>query len=239
MIENAVPNRHLLHDQYVRQSQWFYGLRSQLLRKVNARAKRHILDLGCGTGVITKELSERCTGDITAVDMDAEVFKAFPEHFGKAKPVVASGEALPFDDASFDLVFTQMFFLWVKDPECVLREVHRVLQCGCELIISAEPDYGGCIGFPTEANPGPALAEALQRVGADPFIARRLPEALAAAGFEVATGVHPSLFRPSELSDRWNEELDFIRSLGGRPPKTEQPPSFLFTPYFWFLARKM
>ena len=65
-----------------------------------------------------------------------------------------------------------------------------------------------------------------------------LPAVLAATGFEVTMGVHPSLFRPAELHDRWKEEAHFIRSLDGCPPEAERPPSFLFMPYFWLLARK-
>ena len=238
MAEKSMPDFRKLHDQYVRQSQWFYGVRSQLLRKVNARAKRCVLDLGCGTGAITTELIARCAGEVTAVDMDAGVFEAFPQHFDDARQAVANGEALPFDDASFDLVFTQMFFLWAKDMGRVLREAHRVLENGCELIIVAEPDYAGCISCPAEANPGPALADALRNLGADPFVASKLPAVLAATGFEVTMGVHPSLFRPAELHDRWKEEAHFIRSLDGCPPEAERPPSFLFMPYFWLLARK-
>ncbi len=227
-----------LHAQYVRQAGWFYGMRSRLLRRAGIASKQRVLELGCGTGAVTPELTRRCAGDVVSVDVDAGVFGEHPGSFEGARTVVAAGERLPFEDRSFDLAFTQMLFLWVKDPRRVLNEVARVLKTGCQLIIAAEPDYAGCIAHPKETDPGPAICKALREAGADPNVARRLPEALRAAGFEFEMGVHPSLFQPEQLRQEWPQEAAFIESIGGEPPDRNQPPDFLFIPFFWFFARK-
>jgi len=227
-----------LHRHYVRQSRWFYGIRSRLLRKVGIGKKRRVLDLGCGTGACTPELRRRCGGTVLSVDMSSDVIRYVSASLGRTNTVVADGGDLPFEEGAFDLVFTQMFFLWVQNPARVLDEVHRILQAGCEFIVAAEPDYEGCLADPPEATPGPRLADALRKMGADPCVGRTLSAALSKAGFDLEMGVHPSLFQPEELRASWATEVAFIRSLGGQSPDVESPPSFLFIPYFWFLARK-
>jgi len=226
-----------LDTQYQRQAAWFSGVRADLLRRVGIQGKRSVLELGCGTGAVTQELTRRCGGRVVALDIQAGPLRLHPERFAAALQAVGSGEALPFPDASFDLVFTQMLFLWVRDPETVVREVWRVLQPGCELIVAAEPDFGGRIEHPGASRLGPGMSEVLRALRADPEVARKMPEVLRREGFRVNAGVHPSLFQPEELPAAWEEERRFLASIGGRAEAPGHPFTFLFMPYFWFLAR--
>ena len=227
-----------LDGQYQRQAAWFYGVRSSLLRRVGIQGKRRVLDLGCGTGAVTPELTRRCNGRVVALDVRAGPLLLHPERFDAAPRVVASGEALPFADESFDLVFTQMLFLWVADPAMIVREVRRVLKPGCELVVAAEPDFGGRIEHPGTSQVGPRMSAALRALGADPEIARKMPQILCREGFRVDVGVHPSLFQQDGLPAACEEEWRFLSSIEGRPVGQGQPMTFLFMPYFWFLARK-
>jgi SAM-dependent methyltransferase len=226
-----------LDAQYVRQAAWFYGVRSSLLRRVGLRDMRLVLDLGCGTGVVTEELVRRCAGCVMAADVEPAAFGLRPERFAGAHRVAAAAERLPFADGAFDMVFTQMLFLWLSDAAAVAREARRVLKpCGV-LMLAAEPDYGGRIEHP-DSGLGARMQEALRAIGADPLVARRLPAVLRNAGFRVEAGVHPSLFQPDELEAATREEARFLASLEGRPLEAAQPAAFLSMPYFWFLARK-
>jgi SAM-dependent methyltransferase len=227
-----------LDAQYGRQAVWFYGVRGNLLRRIGLQGKRQVLELGCGTGVITQELARRCSGQVVALDIQAGPLKLHPERFDASRRVIAAGEALPFADGSFDLVFTQMLFLWVPDPARVAREVRRVLRPGCELVVAAEPDFGGRIEYPEAGGVGLRMSAALRALGADPEIARKMPEILRREGFRVDMGVHPSLFQPDELPAAWEDERRFLGSIEGRPIETSAPVTFLFMPYFWFLARR-
>ncbi len=226
-----------LDAQYVRQAPWFYGVRADLLRRVGLRAMRSVLDLGCGTGVVTEELVRRCTGRVVAADAEAAVFGLRPERFAGAQRVVAGAEWLPFADGAFDLVFAQMLFLWVAEPAAVAGEARRVLRPGGVLLLAAEPDYGGRIEHP-DAGVGARMEVALRALGADPQVARRLPQVLRDAGFRVDVGVHPSVIQPEELGAAWREEVRFLESLEGRPAGPVPPAEFLYMPYFWFVARK-
>jgi SAM-dependent methyltransferase len=227
-----------LDRQYRRQAAWFYRVRSNLLRRVGIARKRRVLELGCGTGAVTPELARRCGGQVVALDVRAGPLALCPERFAGAGRVVAAGEALPFADGSFDLVFTQMLFLWVAEPCALVGEIRRVLQPACELIVAAEPDFGGRIEHPDAGGLGARMETALRSLGADPCVARKLPGILGHEGFRVESGVHPSLFPQDELPAAWEEERGFLASLEGRPVDETPPPTFLFMPYFWFLARK-
>ena len=121
---------------------------------------------------------------------------------------------MPFPDTAFDLVFTQMFFLWAGTES--LPEIRRVLASGGHLLAAAEPDFGGAIAWPGPDRAIEAHIETLTREGADTRIARRLGAALEDAGFCVECGVHPAA------------PMTFAAA----------PTRFLYIPYFHFLATR-
>jgi SAM-dependent methyltransferase len=93
-----------------------------------------VLDVGCGTGRFLDALPERFAG--TGVDVSAEMLE---RALAKGLDTVhASGDELPFEDASFDLVTTFAVLHHVIDPERVrgtLREMARVVRAGGALIV--------------------------------------------------------------------------------------------------------
>lgn len=58
-----------------------------------------IIDIGCGNGAITNVIGEKY--DVTAVDRSANALKNV-----KTKKVRASSDSIPFEDDSFDMVFS-------------------------------------------------------------------------------------------------------------------------------------
>lgn len=111
------------------------------LTYINLRPLR-LLDLGCGTGYLTRLLSQRySSAQIIALDLALPMVRAARMHtamrlpFGigrrlsRCRYANGDGEALPFADASLDLVVSNLTLQWC-DPDRVFRECRRVLRPG-------------------------------------------------------------------------------------------------------------
>lgn len=105
-----------------------------------------ILDLGCGTGEISRRLAARYPhGNVVGIDIlesNLDFARRDSKAFG-ARIEYAQGDAfaLGFDDASFDLVVCRHMSQAVPDFQRVLREIDRVLRPGGWLHLLSE-DYG-------------------------------------------------------------------------------------------------
>jgi SAM-dependent methyltransferase len=212
-----------LREVYRRQDGWFAVERGRLLRKVDLPARRRVLDLGCGSCETLAELDRRAAGFAVGADLDVRVLA-----LGGGRRVAADARALPFPDSCFDLIFTQMFFMWARPAE-VLPEIVRVLAPGGQLVACAEPDYGAAVEHP-EAGGLDELTRGLEGEGADLRVGRRLGGELARAGLEVRSGLHPT---DPVRAARPDGEFAAPELLA---PRAEL--QFLFVPYFWFLARR-
>ena len=79
-----------------------------------------VLDLGAGTGRVTRELARRFE-DVIAVEPD-ERMRAL-----NSEALAGSAEAIPLEDASVDAVFVGEAFHWF-DPDAAIPEIARVLR---------------------------------------------------------------------------------------------------------------
>lgn len=105
-----------------------------LLDMLGPGLEDRLLDIGTGTGELLRELARRPFGPEHATGIDPS-----PAMLQQAPPLPAGwvlrkarGEALPFEDASFNPV-TASWVLHVLEPETrerVISEVHRVLKPG-------------------------------------------------------------------------------------------------------------
>lgn len=86
------------------------------------------LDVGCGTGISTRELQQHGF-QVTGADKDTKMVNAARAQSMKIGYVVAPADVLPFDSASFDLVTAFTAFHWFND-ENSLKEIRRVLKNG-------------------------------------------------------------------------------------------------------------
>jgi demethylmenaquinone methyltransferase/2-methoxy-6-polyprenyl-1,4-benzoquinol methylase len=82
-----------------------------------------ILDLGGGTGAANAVFGDR---DVVALDPSGEMLSLNPI----PHRVVGAGERLPFEDATFDAVFSAYVFRNLDSVSATLEEVARVLRPG-------------------------------------------------------------------------------------------------------------
>ncbi len=196
-----LPSLRLIREQ----SKWLAPARSWLLKQADLASRHSVLDLGCGFGIVTQELAAQAKGRVVALDHNYAALRTAPAALRASRPACGDSSALPFADASFDLVFSQLALLWMP-LEPTLAEIRRVMQVG-GAFVAIEPDYGGLIEYPPEIAIKDLWTSGLQRAGGDPLIGRKLPGALAHLGFEVQV----ELF--SEMTPPVGARFDLLRGL--------------------------
>lgn len=116
-----------------------------LVKALAPRPGEHLLDFGCGTGVIARRLAPLVGDDgaVVGVDISAAMLD-FARSCGGAPHLryqQCDGVAIPFDDESFDGGALVRTLLHVEKPHDVLVELRRVMRPAGRLAI-LECDWG-------------------------------------------------------------------------------------------------
>lgn len=100
-------------------------------------AGEEVLDVGCGIGGPVRHLASEYGARATGIDLTPEFVEAAIElnrRAGLDIPIrVASALDLPFDDASFDVVWTQHVSMNIEDKAGLYAELRRVVRPGGRL----------------------------------------------------------------------------------------------------------
>ena len=95
-----------------------------------------VLDVGCGSGELSRVLAEETPGDVVGVDADPTLLAAARERAG-IETVAGDALRLPFPDDSFDVVVCQALLINLPDPAAAVAEFGRVSS---DLVAAVEPD---------------------------------------------------------------------------------------------------
>ena len=112
---------------------------SRLVDSMEVQAGAHILDIGCGTGILFDMLRRKVgsKGSVTGVDFSIQMVKQahrnFP--FDNINVVDADVAALPFADKTFDISVGFRAFPHFDDKDKALAEIHRVLKPAAKLFV--------------------------------------------------------------------------------------------------------
>jgi SAM-dependent methyltransferase len=196
------------HSRFLQQSQWTSPLRRFLIQNLNLLNAHSILDVGCGTGVLTHEFSSSTNAQIVGVDINIKFLRQALRNDKKSSFIQADGYHLPHADHTFDLVFCHFVLLWIHEPLWVVSEMKRVTRPGGVVAAFAEPDYGGRIDYPTELQPLAAAQQiSLRSQGADPEIGRKVASIFIEAGLcNVECGVMGGQWKQESMVNEWDQE---------------------------------
>jgi ubiquinone/menaquinone biosynthesis C-methylase UbiE len=181
------------------------------------KTARRVLEVGCGTGAILRELS---TPVLHGLDLEAGSLDECQVQAPAASLTLGDGHYLPYPDKSFDIVYCHYLLLWVKDPLQVLCEMARV---GHSVLALAEPDYSQRVDEPSALTLlGELQMKALRRQGANPSFGASLAETFYQAGIRLVETGPIQGGAVVESAEEWETEWAVIQSdLAGIVPERE------------------
>ena len=192
------------------------------------RTGMDLLDVGCGPASITADLAERVApGRVVALDAAAgalEAARATLHERGLSEQVeVTCGDvmALPFEDASFDVVHAHQVLQHLTDPVGALAEMRRVTRPG-GIVAVRDAVYSAMTWFPE-----PAGMERWRSVymataranGGEPDAGSRLLSWAREAGFTDVTASASTWCYATPADRAWQSQTWAQRSLTSFGPR--------------------
>ena len=157
------------------------------IRYMRIPGRANILDAGCGSGSMARLLASRHP-DATVIGFDLnggylDYARRIAANEGLANISFREGDiqALPFADASFDLIWSKHVLFFVPRIEDALREFRRTIRPGGQVVIALE-NWSGIVLDPQDLELRTTLLQVLEGL-ADISITNRLLTMLMQAGF--------------------------------------------------------
>jgi len=113
----------------------FQPYAEDLAARLRLTRSSSVLELACGTGILTRVLRTHfpSTVKLVATDLNEPMYRQAADKFRKGEKVrwlQANACDLPFEDQKFDAVVCQFGIMFVPDKALAAREVYRVLKRG-------------------------------------------------------------------------------------------------------------
>lgn len=96
-----------------------------------------VLDLGCGTGTLSKGLADKGY-QVLGIDASSQMVEAARKRYPGLEFKVMDACDMPWKEA-FDVVFSNAVFHWIPDQPRLLHQIYQVLNKGGKLIC----EFGG------------------------------------------------------------------------------------------------
>jgi ubiquinone/menaquinone biosynthesis C-methylase UbiE len=165
------------------------SMRAGFLADIPFPSDARVLEVGCGTGVLTRVLARReGVGRVIGTDLAPSLVSRATVASSGVENLsfqVADARDLPFDDESFDAVVMDSVLVHVPGPERAVTEVSRVLR-PTGVCAAFEGDYATTTVALGDNDPLQRCADAMMASSVnDRWLVRRLPAMLRDHGFVV------------------------------------------------------
>jgi len=147
-----------------------------------------VLEVGCGTGAVTRALSRwPDVADVVGLDPSPVLLDEARQHdAGRANTTFSEGDGrrLAFPDGRFDVVVMHTLLCHVPDAERCVSEATRVLRAGGQLAIF-DNDVMTMTVATSDVDPLQTCVAALVATVHNPWLTRRLPQLVQVNGLGV------------------------------------------------------
>lgn len=111
------------------------ALAEDLVDRVSVQPREHVLDVACGTGVVSRCAAHRVgsLGRVTGVELNPEMIEVAQkaaEYIDQVEFLEGDALELPVADKQFDVALCQQAIMFLPDRERAVREMHRALKPG-------------------------------------------------------------------------------------------------------------
>lgn len=127
------------------------GVQADLLKLAAPQPGEQVLDVACGTGVVTLAIATALgpSGSVLGVDLSAGMVasakvRAQAAGISQARFDRMDAEVLSLPASSFHLVVCALGLMYVPDADAALREIHRVLKPGGRAVIAVWGERARC-----------------------------------------------------------------------------------------------
>jgi ubiquinone/menaquinone biosynthesis C-methylase UbiE len=187
---------------------------TDLVDRACVRIGDNVLDVACGTGVVTRLAAQRCgRGRVVGLDLNADMLRvACGIGHADGAPIEwceGSALALPFEDGTFNVVLCQLGLQFFPDKSLALHEMARVLTFGGRLLLS--------VFTPIERTPiAYAFANALDRhLGEGASFAKRAEHSFSDSDLLAQLATHAGLKNvvvvPVTQTIRFPSAVEYVR----------------------------
>jgi SAM-dependent methyltransferase len=172
---------------------------AKLVKFAQVSSGQRLLDVACGTGVVAVTAARR-GAIVSGLDLSPVLLERARTNADVASVAIdfteGDAEALPYPDASFDVVLSQFGHIFAPRPQVALSEMLRVLKAGGRLAFSSWPPEhfpGRMFTLLAEYSPPPPGTEPPASWGDPNIVRERLGAAVAGVTFGRATLTGPAL----------------------------------------------
>lgn len=185
--------------------------RFRTLEAAGVRPGDHVLDAGCGPGLLTAELARLAgaTGQVLAVDKSPDMLALARERCSRLPQAAfrqASIECLEDGDASFDVIVCTQVLLFVADVPAVLNEMRRLLKPGGRLAV-VETDWRSCVLNSDDFALTEVMIKAWDDAVPSPNLPARLAPMLRSAGFGAVRVEPVPVLNTSLVPDGYSKDI--------------------------------
>ncbi|PJZ00535.1 SAM-dependent methyltransferase [Bacillus vallismortis] len=147
MLENRLYKRTNLFTLFSRKYKQAKTIEHMMIDFIDIQENDRILEIGTGNGTLFKNISEKLEkGSLKSIDASKRkvrnISRANRKNMGTGEIIHGYPENIPFDDRTFNKVFSLHTVQSCTDMRLALREIYRVLQIDGRLFINIDTTTG-------------------------------------------------------------------------------------------------